>query len=455
MTGTRLAWVVATAVISAGLLRSLAAQDFAAPRLPELDPAAQDRLVAILREPPADSWKSVAGAAAERARMERLQEAIDALRSAECEPLACVTSWWNVLRRRRVYEPEQALRGKLNSYPFSGYHLWVPAGYDPDEPTPLVVCLHPSGGSNGRRYIETFWGRPELGEAAIVFAPDWPYAEGVPRWSARRHLERTYRVIGDVIFHQFNIDRNRIFLDGASDGGTEAWILASHYAHLFAGLILRAGPPPEGSADGIGSGAGESEFLSRNLRNLEVLFFDHPGIWEGRRTTRHALENELGENTRRFEVVGLEGATPEEALRQAGAIMAAGVLDFVQRTRRDPYPRFIDWTVKERYLQRVYWVRSLDEEPSLNRTDLPNFQVYLRPSDNRVEIESHRIRAFEIALNDALLDLSRPVTIAINDRIVFHGQPARSLARIFANVARSGDWTDVFPWVVRVEVPPL
>jgi poly(3-hydroxybutyrate) depolymerase len=421
---------------------------------PELTAAEQDRLVAILGERPADSWKSVATLEVERARMERVQRAVEAMRSPEREPLACVESWWNVLRRRRTYEPQDAIRGKLVSRPFRGYHLSVPASYDPEQPTPLVVCLHPSGAMKGRRYIETFWRRPELRESAIVFAPDWPDEEGRPRWSARRYLDLTYRVMGDVIFQQFNIDRNRIFLDGALDGGTEAWILASNYAHLFAGLIIRAGPPPESGSVSAAADVSETVFVFRDLRNLDVLFFNHPGIWDNPVARIALLRNELEENSRRFRIVEPEGEPPAEPLAGTSDTMDPDVLDFVRTTRRDPYPRFIDWSVKERYLQRVYWVRSLDEEPSFDRRDLPNFQVFLRADENRVEIESHRILGFEVALNDLLLDLSRPVTITVNDRTVFHGRPARSLARIFANVARSGDWTDVFPWVVRVEVPP-
>jgi len=426
-----------------------------------------DRLVAILHERPEASWKTVDDVATQRRRMKKLKDAVAAMRTANREPLKFVTSWWKVLARRQTYPAQERLRGKLTSRPFGGYHLSVPSTYDPARPTPLVICLHPSGDFDGRKYIQTYWSTKALRDSAILFAPDWwPAEEGPPRWSDRRQLELTFEVLGGIIFNEFNIDRNRIFLDGAEDSGTETWILGGVY-HFFAGLIIRAGlPPGYASSDADGEETERSlarrRFVFRDLENTAVLFFDVNRLWSDD-DLRNNFSAILQENTRLDEnksdpryprIVALPDDTDPLAIEKAALSMQKDVLEFVRHTRRNPYPRTVEWTVKDTHTRRAYWVRSLDEEPSFDDPALPGFSISLSRRDNRIEIRSHRIRGFEISLNDMLLDLDRPVTILANGQTVFHGQPVRSLARMFRGVARSGDWTDVFPWVTQIEVPP-
>jgi hypothetical protein len=416
-----------------------------------------DRLVAILHERPESSWKTVDDVKTQRERMKKLQDAVDSMRSDRREPLKFVSSWWKVLSRRRIYPSQNRLRGKLTSRPFSGYHLSVPSTYDPARPARLVICLHPSGDFDGRKYIQTYWSTKALRDSAILFAPDWPPEEGPPRWSDRRLLDLTFEVLGGIIFNEFNIDRNRIFLDGAGDSGTEAWKLAGVY-HVFAGLIIRAGRPPGYDLSDSKTQPGERpapthSYIFRDLENTAVLFFDAKRLWNVK-SRRDLLPAILRENTRFTRFVELPEDTDPRRIETAADPMQEPVLAFVTRTRRNPYPRTVEWTVKDTHTRRAYWIRSLDEEPSFDDRTLPNFSVSLDRRNNLIEIRSHRIRGFEISLNDMLLDLDRTVTIRANGQIVFHGQPVRSLARMFRGVARSGDWTDVYPWVTQIEVPP-
>lgn len=404
------------------------------------------QLVQILRERPANEWRTIDRPEIQRRRIEALHRALDGMRHPPGrEPLGLVPGWWRVLGDVRAFPPQSALAGRLVSRPFAGYHVQVPRGYRADRPAPLVICLHSSGSRGGRACIERRWGRPDLQQDAIVFAPDWPHGEGEPRWSHRRYLHLTFGVLGDVILNDFNIDRNRVFVDG----GAEAWRLAAGFAHLFAGLIVRGEAPPEQ----IDSGgvAGDQPFPFANLKNTDLLYVRSAGKSDPLQFFE--LQMWFEENTRRFTTVTLSdpAASAEDGERALDPAIAA----FVARTRRNPYPRFIDWTVLERHVSRAYWVRSLDEaEPALEGNPTPpRFQVSRDRAANRIEIDAYRIRGLGISLNDAILDLSRPVTITVNGTIVFHGQPQRSLARALRSVARSGDWTDVYPWVTRVEVP--
>jgi len=341
----------------------------------------------------------------------------------------------------------------------------VPASYDASKPWPLVICLHPSGPLDARIYIESMWSTAELKDSAIVYAPEWP-GKGRPWWSDRGNLHLTFGGM-DIIFQDFNIDRNRIFLDGAGEGGTEVWKLASCFSYMFAGLIIRAGLPP--TLEELEENAGEDSsnttrtmipsliqypFRFRDLHNSQVLFFSVDRLWTGG-TGKQDLEDNLNECTQRCEIHEIPGPHIDpNTINTEAAAMAVAVLSFLRKTRRNPYPRVIDWSVKDNNMRRAFWIKSLDEEETWDTTTPPNFQVFLDRKKNRIDITSERIRGFEINLNDLLLDLSRPVTIRGNDQILlFRGQPSRSLARILQAVDRSGDWTDIFPWSVRIDVP--
>jgi len=416
-----------------------------------------DRLAGLLRETrktQSPSWKTVVGVEAQRGKLKAVHACVQDLRDQGRDPMKRVFGWWSILRSRQAFPPQDDLKGRLISRSFQGYHLQVPASYDPRRAWPLVICLHPADSMNGRAYIEALWSRPDLRESAIVFAPDWP-GKGRPRWSDRRYLKSLiYDMVGDPIFQEFNIDRNRIFLDGAGEGGTEAWKVASSFAYHFAGLIIRGGPPPPVQAQADGA-AGKPRFRYRDLGNLNVLFFYMLHMWP--ESEDYGAFKIAIQGTTRYNVFheDLDPHLDVTTLHMAADAMAGPVLHFLKWKWRNPYPRSIDWSVKDPRTRRSYWVKSLDEEDSLDKSDLPNFQAYLDRERNLVEITSHRIRGLEVNLNDVLLDLDRPVTLTVNRRILFHGQPSRSLARLLRAVDRSGDWSDVYPWSVRIDVPPL
>ena len=418
--------------------------------------AETDRLITLLREPAADAPRSVLRPEEQRQRLTAMSDILATMRGQGRRPLTFVPSWWDVLKGRQSFAVPERRKGHIVSRPFSGYHLSIPSTYDPTRPCPLVICLHSAREPNGLAYLETYWNTTALRETAILFAPDWPHATP-PRWSRRDRLPLTLGVLGDTVFQEFNVDRNRVFLDGAGEGAIDTWQLGSSFAHLFAGLILRTASPTRHDSD---SPDETKRFTFGNLKNTGVLLFKSPGdepdfTFDRHHATHELVADELVENTRACRIVELDAVQGDGDERAAPSAkrMARAVVDFLKDTVRDPYPPFVIWTVNDSNARRAYWIESLNEETIWDDPEQPNFQAFLNPQKNRIDIRSHRIRGFEIRLNDSLLDLGRPVSIVVNGSTVFLGQPARSLARLLRSVERSGDWTDVFPWVVRIEVP--
>jgi phospholipase/carboxylesterase len=111
--------------------------------------------------------------------------------------------------------------------------LYVPAGYQPDRPTALLVGLHGAGGSaNGQLRV--------LRETAdrwnfVVLAPDsrgetWDlfgYGPDVP------FIDRALR----QVFDRALVDRNRIWIEGFSDGASTALSVGLTNGDLFRRIV--------------------------------------------------------------------------------------------------------------------------------------------------------------------------------------------------------------------------
>jgi len=125
------------------------------------------------------------------------------------------------------------------------YRLYVPTGYDPAEPMPIVVALH---------------GRPDTGigfsiitqlhltaerENFLVLYPDginlgWNYVNGIRNfgggdvWDDVQHLEDLVLTISE----QVNVDLNRVYATGFSNGGFMTQRLACEAYDFFAAFAV-------------------------------------------------------------------------------------------------------------------------------------------------------------------------------------------------------------------------
>jgi pimeloyl-ACP methyl ester carboxylesterase len=118
-------------------------------------------------------------------------------------------------------------------------YLYVPAGYDPAKPAPLLAWGHGAGGTGAREYL--LWqtvadrvGMLVLALTSVEARPGYHFSPGerastlaALRWARRRA----------------NLDENAIFVGGWSQGGHQAWDLALRHPDLWAGVIPVVGGP--------------------------------------------------------------------------------------------------------------------------------------------------------------------------------------------------------------------
>lgn len=119
------------------------------------------------------------------------------------------------------------------------YALSIPRGYNPGEPRPLVLALHPGGErvpGYGASFVQQIVapGLSDLG--AIIVAPDCP----TRAWTDPL-AERAVLALLQSVLNEYSIDRSRVLVTGFSLGGRGTWFMASQHADLFTAAIPMAG----------------------------------------------------------------------------------------------------------------------------------------------------------------------------------------------------------------------
>lgn len=153
------------------------------------------------------------------------------------------------------------------------YALFVPSGYAPSTPAPLLVSLH----GLGRTYdwLMGYDGLLDAAEAGgfIIVTPlgytrrGWYGARssGIDGRALGPEAQRSEQDVLEVlrlVRAEFNVDPDRIYLWGHSMGGAGTYHLAAAQPELWAGIGVVAPAPPEGVA--------AAELLSR-IRHLPVI----------------------------------------------------------------------------------------------------------------------------------------------------------------------------------------
>ncbi len=120
------------------------------------------------------------------------------------------------------------------------FFVRIPSGYTPTKSWPLIMVAHGTGG-NGKRFgrgMELRMGA--AGKEYVIVAPTLP---GPKVFNARSYQEQTYLKSLAWVRRNVNIDDDRIYIAGYSQGGHITWHMATMYPRLFAAAVPMAGVP--------------------------------------------------------------------------------------------------------------------------------------------------------------------------------------------------------------------
>jgi polyhydroxybutyrate depolymerase len=135
------------------------------------------------------------------------------------------------------------------------YLLYVPKTYDRSKATPLVISIHPAATWPAVEMNISRWNELAEQYGFLVVYPAGSgaffgtFARGASVWPGGPHtLPRDVRFISDLIDKleaEYNIDPNRIYANGMSNGGNMAFLLSCTVSDRIAAVGVVAGAQPQ------------------------------------------------------------------------------------------------------------------------------------------------------------------------------------------------------------------
>jgi phospholipase/carboxylesterase len=131
------------------------------------------------------------------------------------------------------------------------YLAYVPASYDLNKPTPMVIALH-GAGDTASNYFQAIWKSNADTRGFVVIVPEASkaYMSGFT-WLGSDD-DTVAAALADVQTC-YSIDAKRVILDGFSAGGTMAYFIGLSRAQLFSGVGI--GASTLGSGEYINGGS--------------------------------------------------------------------------------------------------------------------------------------------------------------------------------------------------------
>ncbi len=339
------------------------------------------------------------------------------------------------------------------------YHIAVPEEAKTEEELPLLVSLHGQGGDGLK------WLQMRLDELKIrryyILAPH----AGRAGWG---HSRLGYSNVLDPLrdaLARYNIDPDRVWLDGFSMGANAVWQIGSLYADRFAALAPRGGCPHFMKIKGEGGAMEVRPFYVRNTKALPV-------TW-----TVGSQDKGLPLETVRA-IRGIVGAWSHELdYREVEAghewfdDETPRIMGWLQKKRRVADPLEVRWSAWEMAFTRGYWIEVL--EPSgAERIKLPvrdaegqeietrmgldaevRVSAIARRKSNSIELTCEGVKKLRLWLNDRLVDLSKPVIVRVNNKKAAEETPVINVKRMLDEVRRRGDASLLYPAEITVKVP--
>ncbi len=229
------------------------------------------------------------------------------------------------------------------------YHVYVPKGYDPARKHPVIVSLH---GGVGRANLLT---EDVVKQNRVHFEKDadkygwiiiFPLGQRGASWFDRVGMSNILAQLA-AVKRRYNIDEDRVFLGGFSDGGSGALVMGLYDATPWAGLYAMSGSI-------VVAGLAPDDAFPANLGNRPVHAANggvdplYPSVLQ------KMFIDQLKEQGARitwtdYPASGHDGSYLEQEDPK--------VMQFLLKTVRDPAPKHLVWETASPRIGRCDWVR--------------------------------------------------------------------------------------------------
>ena len=276
------------------------------------------------------------------------------------------------------------------------YFLRVPITYRGDRPAPLLVYL--SGGAgialDGVNTANDAIARTDY----LVL-----YPQAGEYWWKSEVAERLNTALRDTL-NEFNVDRDRVYIAGFSNGGTGALYMAELWPQRFAAAV---------SLMGAGQCNEDIQKSLPNLTNLPLLFVH--GEKDARipascsKDTADALS---GLHPRVAPQLRLLPDKEHELTLQSDDGLT---LAFLKDKIREPFPKRISLRLTDLSFPRQYWVEVLEK-----KSGGVELNAEIKP-DNQLEIHSREVKKIRLHLRPEMFSQPGSVRIVWNGKQLYEG----------------------------------
>ncbi|MBI1849235.1 MAG: hypothetical protein HYR85_02715 [Planctomycetes bacterium] len=321
---------------------------------------------------------------------------------------------------------KQVLQGKTYQVEYS---YCVPKAYNPQSAYPLILAFPPAGVA-GDKYLDTAFKDEGFREKYVLLAPTLAQGE---TWFSDTGQFKAIAIVLKTALDDFNIDMNRIFVDGTGESGEDALRLAGSFSDILAGVVVR-------------SGIAQKDVSAVNFRNLPVLFVhaaDDPKM----------QSDSLKKFVDQLQALKYDVSDEKVSGRAHDSCVEANpkILAWFEGKRRTVSVPEIQWSVSDRKFGRAYWLQITRMETG--KDVVAQFTAKSDRVKNKIEITSTNVYEFRLMLNDEVVDLDKPLEVLVNGEQAFSGKKERSLRHALDEYHRTGDPTRAFTASLAVNVP--
>lgn len=357
---------------------------------------------------------------------------------------------------------------KLNDSLSVPFLVYVPKSYNPVRKNKLFIFLH---GAVGQR--PAFYSAPmssdddhrkvlvkPIDDGALII---YPLAKKGFNWLYNIGAFET--ILKEIYFVKslYNIDDNKVFLGGHSDGGVGTFWMATHKSYPFAAFLgLNYNP--------------RSYFDNTSLINLKNItpFYgisaSDDGIFNIASVTN--IKNyglSIGDNWRSFTLPGQHGLPFDKPESVSFAY------DSLFNHIRNPFPKHIEWETDNVKNGRAYWLEitqldTLQDKADWQKAYNPppieisgkeikyNFNPHRSGAikgtwhDNIISVQQSGIKSFNIYVSPEMVDLNKPLTISVNGHDVWKGKVSMDKKTIVDEFIKTKDRDLITLQKIKVEL---
>jgi predicted esterase len=336
------------------------------------------------------------------------------------------------------------------------YLVLVPEGYDPARRYPVAFYLHggvsradPGPGGGWWRNTEQVAGDDHI----AVLPLSWRES----LWWHASQVENLHGILSDLKA-TYNVDENRVYAVGVSDGGTGVYFLGFKDTTPWAAFLPFIGYPgvllnPRTGADG------EMHLANLSSKPFFIVNGETDRLYPAR-LMRQYLED--------FDKAGVEYVFTAKASGHDTRWWpdeADNIERFMASNPRDPLPKRIVWATEraDRY-NRAHWV-VIDEVGPISGDEGRGALAALTSNGrsglvevvqhgNTVMVNAFHVRRFTLLISPDGFDLEEPIRVVTNGDLSFQGRVEPNVETLTKWAERDEDRTMLFADEITIELAP-